>query len=372
VGRYCGSHNGHIEISECYSTGIISIRAGGIVGMFCSTDAESQFGRTEIYRCYSNGAIGEDAGGIVGSTPGGWAIRTNQTEYTVEVTNCFSTGAISSSSFSGGIYGRSFKSESQFAKYCYTSGLKTGDVTGGIYGGSSSDVLTNSWNNYSEENTFGTGWSDITAKEVLIQPPTTTMYGTHWSQPDGFNTHYKLSYSSFSPYLSSFNYNDEISETIVAGGQTTPPIGSGFTHKFLQINGLMPSNFPELSINANTGVIGTAISKVTRVYQIYIYSTMNPYSVTLFTLTVEVSQAKQCYDKNLCTPPGKKFVGGNRDASAVIFRKTTKTIANLKTIDPKQKSDAVNVLNRQQALTRVRGGGYMVPKKVTGKYLHPA
>ena len=62
-------------------------------------------------------------------------------------------------------------------------------------------------------------------------------------------------------------------------------------------------------------------------------------------------------------------MGGNRDASAVIFRKTTKTIANLKTINVKEKSDAVNVLNRQQALTRVRGGGYMVPKKVTGKYL---
>ena len=367
VGRYCGGHGnyngntGNIVISECYSTGIISIRAGGIVGMYCGNDGNGNLGTVGIMRSYSNGTIGEDAGGIVGSTPGGY----------ITVTNCMSTGAISASSFSGGIYGRSFNFNNQSAQYCYTSGLKTGATTGGIYGGSASDILTNSISNYSEENNSGTGWTDSNAKITLLGIPTTTMYGTHWSQPDGFNTHYKLSYSSFSPYILFFEFNDEISETIVAGGQTTPPVGSGFTHKILQINGLMPYNFPELSINANTGVIGTAISQVSRVYEIYIYSTMNPYAVTLFTLTVEGSQAKQCYDKNLCTPPGKKFVGGNRDASAVIFRKTTKTIANLKTIDPKQKSDAVNVLNRQQALTRVRGGGYMVPKKVTGKYLHP-
>jgi hypothetical protein len=368
AGVYCGGHGGQIRILNSYSTGEISIGGGGIVGMFCSTDAESQFGRTEIYRCYSNGAIGEDAGGIVGSTPGGWSVRTNEVGYTIEVTNCFSTGAISSSSFSGGIYGRSFKSESQFAKYCYTSGLKTGDVTGGIYGGSASDVLTNSWNNYSEENTFGTGWSDITAKEVLIQPPTTTMYGSIWCQPDGYNTPYKLSSSAFSPYTLTFYENDEITETIVAGGETTGPIASGFTYKLLQVNGLMPSNFPELVINENTGKIRTAITKETKTYEFYIYSTINPYAVTLLTLTVTPSDAKLCFASNLCVK-GKKFVGGNRDASAVISARTTKVLTNLKTIDPKQKSDVVNVQNRQQALTRVRAGGYMVPKKVSQKYL---
>ena len=78
-----------------------------------------------------------------------------------------------------------------------------------------------------------------------------------------------------------------------------------------------------------------------------------------------------CYDKNLCQKltAEKKLIGGNRDASAVSSAKTRKTLVNLKQVDPKEKSDAVNVLNRQQALTRVRGGGYMVPKKVTGKYL---
>jgi hypothetical protein len=368
AGIYCGGHSGHIRFLNCYSTGTISIGGGGIVGKFCSTDDVNQYGRTQIEQCYSTGAIGEDAGGIVGSTPGGWSVRTNEVGYTIEVTNCFSAGAISSSSFSGGIYGRSFKSESQFAKYCYTSGMKIGDVTGGIYGGSASDVLTNSLNNYSEENTFGTGWSDITAKEVLIQPPTTTMYGSIWCQPDGYNTPYKLSNSAFSPYNLSFYENDEITETIVAGGETTGPIASGHTYKLLQVNGLMPSNFPELAINENTGKIRTAINRETKTYEIYIYSTINPYAVTLLTLTVEGSTAKLCFANNLCTK-GKKFVGGNRDASAVISAKTTKTLTNLKLVDPKQKSDAVNVLNRQQALTRVRGGGYIVPKKVTGKYL---
>ncbi len=368
AGIHCGGHNGQIRILNCYSNGMISFGGGGIVGKYCSTDDVEQYGRTEIYRCYSTGAIGEDAGGIVGSSPGGWDVRTNQQGYTVEVTNCFSTGAIASASYSGGIYGANFKSESQFAKYCYTSGLKIGDVTGGIYGGSASDVLTNSWNNYSEENTFGTGWRDITAKEVLIQPPTTTMFGEIWCQPDGNNTPYKLTYSAFSPYVISFFANDEIDETVTAGGRTTGPISSGHTYKLLQVNGLMPSEFPEINLNTETGKISTAISKETRTYEIYIYSTINPYSVTLLRLTVEGSTAKQCFANNLCAK-GKKFVGGNRDASAVISAKTTKTLTNLKLVDPKQKSDAVNALNRQQALNRVRGGGYIVPKKVTGKYL---
>jgi hypothetical protein len=194
------------------------------------------------------------------------------------------------------------------------------------------------------------------------------MFGSIWCQPDGYNTPYKLSSSAFSPYTITFYANDQISETIVAGGETTGPIASGFTHKLLQVNDLMPSNFPELSINEETGKIGTAISKETQTYVIYIYSTQNPYAVTELTLTVEGSQAKQCFANNLCTK-GKKFVGGNRDASAVISARTTKTLTNLKLVDPKQKSDAVNVLNRQQALNRVRGGGYIVPKKVTGKYL---
>ena len=340
--------------------------------MFCSSDAESQYGTTEIYRCYSNGAIGEDAGGIVGSTPGGWAVRTDQPGYTVEVTNCFSSGAISNNGFTGGIYGRSFKSASQFAKYCYTSGLKTGLTTGGIYGGSVSDVLANSLSNYSEENNSGTGWTDSTAKLTLIGTPTTTMYGLHWCQPDGYNTQFKLTIAAFSPYVVS-NTNDiyensTINETIVAGEQTNGPFASGFTYKLLQVNGQMPHNFPEIAIDDETGVIRTAISKVTKTYQIYVYSTRNPYSVTQFTLTVNASEPKECYAGNLCIK-GKKFVGGNRDASAVISARTTKVLTNLKTVDLKEKSDAVNVLNQQQALTRVRGGGYIVPKKVTGKYL---
>jgi len=81
------------------------------------------------------------------------------------------------------------------------------------------------------------------------------------------------------------------------------------------------------------------------------------------------SAAVECYNKNLCSPLGKKFVGGNRDASAVTYKKTVKTVTNLKTIDPKNKNDEINIKNRNDALTRVRGGGYIVPKKVTGKYL---
>jgi len=169
-------------------------------------------------------------------------------------------------------------------------------------------------------------------------------------------------------YLPQMFGNGTIEETIVAGEHTSVSSISGFTYKLLQVNGQMPNNFPGLSLNEETGVISTAISKVTQTYEIYIYSSKNPYSITQLTLTLTPSVVKECYAGNLCIK-GKKFVGGNRDASAVISARTTKVLTNLKTIDPKQKSDAVNVQNRQQALTRVRSGGYMVPKKVSQKYL---
>jgi len=360
AGAYCGGHSGTIDIANCYSTGSISIRAGGIVGMYCGNDGTNvNLGNVEIYRCYSNGVIGEDAGGIVGSTPGGY----------ITVTNCMSTGLINSSSFSGGIYGRSFNYENQSAEYCYTSGMKSGATTGGIYGGSDSDVLTNSIGNYSEENNSGTSWTDSNAKTVLLGTPTNTMFGTHWCQPDGYNTPYKLSVSAYSPYIPSFYMNELVTETIVAGEHTTPPVVSGFSHKILQINNSMPSDFPNIAINEDSGIITVALSNETIVYDIYVYSTMNPYAVILFTLTVTGATEKICTNKHLCTPPGKKFVGGNRDASAVTHKRSAKTVTNLKNVDPKQKSDGVNILNGQQALSRVRGGGYIVPKKVTGKYL---
>lgn len=361
AGAYCGGHSATVSIYNCYSTGVISYRAGGIVGIYCGNDGTNDnLGTINIYRCYSNGAIGEDAGGIVATTPGGY----------MTVTNCFSSGAISNAGFAGGIYGRYFNFNLQSAHHCYTSGLKDGIVSGGIYGESGSDVLTNSSNNYSEENNSGISWSDVQAKQVLLGTPTNTMYGTHWCQPDGIQTPFKLSVSAFSPYsVYSLTENDTVTQTITSGENALTPAGNGYTYKLLQVDNKMPYNVSEISIDADSGVISTAFSKETKTYNIYIYSTINPYAVTWLILTVNASGEKECYNRSLCTRPGKKFVGGNRDSSAVIHRKTANTIANLKTIDPKQKSDAVNVQNRNDALTRVRGGGYMVPKKVTGKYL---
>lgn len=69
---------------------------------------------------------------------------------------------------------------------------------------------------------------------------------------------------------------------------------------------------------------------------------------------------------------GKKFVGGNRDASSIAAKRTMITLNNFKRIDPidpKKKSDTVNYKDVNSALTRVRGGGYIVPKKVTNRYL---
>lgn len=65
----------------------------------------------------------------------------------------------------------------------------------------------------------------------------------------------------------------------------------------------------------------------------------------------------------------KKWIGGNRDSSSVTYNNKIETLQdfNKKSIG-KVKNPNVTY-NQYQALTKNRGGGYVVPPKVTQKYL---
>ncbi len=362
-GGICGPHvaaySGYLVIVSCYSGGQISANAGGILGINTGTDDSGLLGSCFVYYSYSTGAIGENAGGIVAPTP--------YDRGYIRVENCFTTGTISNVGYAGGIYGGYyFDTSRESAHYCYTSGLKLGAPTGigGIYGNISSDVIAGSSNNYSEENNSRSGWSDENAKSVLQDTPNSSLYGDTWCQPNGINTPFKLSHSQLSPFTLSTNSENYVVTTAVAGQSTSlTPYASGFTYKLLRINTDSPTLYPGITINPTTGAITFASSNVDNYYYIYVFSEKDDfeYSTTLINVTV----AKTIEVINVV----KKFVGGNRDSSAVIRNKSRLTVESMRTDQLRNKSDAVNIQNRRQALNRVRSGGYIVPKKVTQRYL---
>jgi len=72
------------------------------------------------------------------------------------------------------------------------------------------------------------------------------------------------------------------------------------------------------------------------------------------------------------TVPQKKWIGGNRDSSQVTrFRRIQTTGQVLSVTGPQSFKNTSDNNTRIDALARVRGGGYMVPPKVTQKNLTP-
>ena len=172
-------------ISNCYSTGAISANGGGIAGSFAGAGTN---GSCIISNCYSTGAIsGDSSGGIVGRSAanlgsctirncystgvislngGGIAGRFAGISGSCTIDNCYSTGAISNAS--GGIAAGSGDGGSCTIDHCYTSGSVStvvGDTSGGITPqGSTADVDTSI-------NTDG--WIDNTASQYLTGSTTT-------------------------------------------------------------------------------------------------------------------------------------------------------------------------------------------------------
>lgn len=274
VGPAAGDDNGVVQISNCYSSGFIGQTSGGIVGRYAGGDKNgiNTFGQVYISYSYSTGSIIFNSGGIVGYQP----------LNIVTVTNCFSTGSIASG---GGIFGGNMTDISlQTTTNCYSSGGTLPTGIGGIYAGSSSDIIGSSSNSYSEGNNGSFGWSDAHAITTLTGFPTSSKHGDTWSQPSGPNTPYLLSYIDFSPYTLTLDFNTQSS--IVAGSSSPAATVPGYTYSLLEINGTDPSSYMSISINSTTGSIITSPATTPGIYLIYVYSTKNPYSITQYTLNV--------------------------------------------------------------------------------------
>jgi hypothetical protein len=293
---------GEMIIENCSSSGNI-MQGGGIVG-----GAAGVYGTIHIRRCYSTGNI-EVGGGIVGSS----AVMYNPSTMIVE--DCYSLGDISTG---GGIVGPFCGlngAVSPIISRCYSRGnIQTPD-SGGIIGSTYDNRVIQLQNCYS----FGTiadysggiivpgtsanvshcyaangDWKDMIANNSLQYTPNSTGYGTIWSQPNGSDRPYILSYmhSADSPY--SLCPTDTAQSTIMAGEYTTGAVVSGYTHKILQINNEAPSTFSSISINESSGSIITNADTPPDDYDIYIYSTKNPYSITRYTLTVTSNMTDCC------------------------------------------------------------------------------
>lgn len=265
TGNSCGINGGSVSVTNSYSTG--SITGGGIFGI---TNGYGTNGSATATNCYSTGAI-TGGGGIFAGNAG-------QSGGSATATNCFSTGLISSGS--GGIFGSNYTTA--IAYNCYTTGARIGGSDGGIWYNSLSDNLQGA-NNYSEANHSSSGWNDVRAKQYLTGEPISGPVGSTWAQLNGPNTAYILAVGGYSPY--STTLGTTASSSITAGGTTAPAVNLLYTFSLLAINGSAPNSFPSFSIGTN-GAITADSSTPPAVYTISIYASINPYSITTYTLTV--------------------------------------------------------------------------------------
>ncbi len=282
-GNGCGTGGGTANATNCYSTGALSNpNCGGIFGIYCGTNT----GSATATNCYSTGAISGGStvsnycGGIFGTGAGGVGVGASNGSATAS--NCFSTGTISASR--GGIFAVSYSATTAFATNCYTSGSTAGGTADGIYAGSSSDNPSGlGTNNYAEGNHSNGGWDDTNV--TLTGKPSSTPYGTTWSQPNGANTAYVLSKSAYSPYTTSLGYTS--SDTVAIGSSSDVGLTSGYTYSILEIDGSTASTYPTITINASTGALSTTALTDLAVYTVVIYSTQSiSYAITTYTLTV--------------------------------------------------------------------------------------
>jgi hypothetical protein len=264
-GFFSAVNGGILKAINCYSTGNIT-GGGGILGWYAGTS-----GSVECINCYSSGNI-NSGGGIFGRNAG----NSFGIPGLVKITNSYSTGSIGN--FSGGIFAIDYGVA--IANNCYTSGQKIAINSGGIWAGSSSDSLQGA-NNYAESNHSSSGWDTARANNVLTGVPVTSNYGITWSSI-GVGLPYVLSLSGYTPY--SLSLVETASSSIKAGKSTSAPVVPGYTYSLLDV-------VPLITIDSITGVISTDPKLKPGTYILYIYSSINPYSVTIYSLIITADSA---------------------------------------------------------------------------------
>ena len=125
---YGQSSTGTIVIENCYSTGEISNKYSG--GIFGYRTGYESIGSVTVRNCRSSGNItGEQSGGIVG----GHFCRDSTS--TILIEKCFSTGlgGLQSGGIAAAHSGHGVAETKTFTlKECYTTGLISGEKSGGI------------------------------------------------------------------------------------------------------------------------------------------------------------------------------------------------------------------------------------------------
>ena len=299
VGQAAGQDGGTVIVSQCSTSGNITDSGGGIYGPYAGFG-----GNAFAYTSYSTGTIGTSGGGIFAQYAARAEIPGPFDEGTAIADNCYSTGfigtngggifgedsavgALANKCYStgqiftfggangGGIFGSSYNGT---ATDCYTSGPGTA-ASNGIYAGSGTDNPTGT-NNYSEANNGNSGnWNDTRASSRL---------GTQWISI-GTNTPFIFAQIGFTPYQltnittdSSGNvFITDFAGTVRAGSTTGPAIlPTDYTYVLITVTS-------GITINSATGAISVAASVTPNTYTLTIYSYINPYSVTTFTLTVD-------------------------------------------------------------------------------------
>ena len=259
-------------VENCYSTGNIGVQSGGIFGQESSCSATN---------CYSTGTIHQGAGGIFGRSSQSGASATNcYSTNTIGVgaggifgrgslaganaTNCYSTGPI------GGIAGGIFGSDSLgSATNCYSTGL-FGSNACGIFGQFSHGSATNCYCtggtnigvtdvSYCYAIDGSTNWLDASANDAL------DFSGNPWTDID-LN-------SETVPYLLS-----AFTATLYNPSSATDASNSGISivtdcsFSIVSVNGLNPSNYTGITIDANTGDISFN-SLINGVYEVNVLAT---------------------------------------------------------------------------------------------------
>jgi len=151
-------NNGNVIIvtaNNCYSTGVMLDGAGGIFGFQAGSYNSGTMTITAI-NCYSEGTILNNAGGIFGSQAG----CSNFAGTTIiTATNCYSEGAISSA---GGIFGSGVANNNSGGKitvtatYCYSVGI-INSYSGGIFGDNAGYNNTGGTIKITASNCYSTG-----------------------------------------------------------------------------------------------------------------------------------------------------------------------------------------------------------------------
>ena len=253
------SSSGTLNVYDCYSTGTIGDYGGGILGQDAGTDMTSS-GTLSVYKCYSTGIIGNSGGGILGRYAG--SSDEDSFSGTISVNNCYTTGSIGNNG--GGIFGQYAGDEMDPSAtieviHCYTTGSIIDVTSGGIYGSNANTLCSvnnsvcnirfagnNVSVNVNEEgstaNVSNLSWQDSTANSSLLGTD-----GSVWRDID-------ISSTSIPFLLSSFN-----SQLYDPNSATTTNINYissnglyGASYRLISVNNSISQNY---TININNGIL---------------------------------------------------------------------------------------------------------------------